>query len=219
MGSSMEILLGTGWLSQQPDAFRDWIAGAGNWRKYQRSELIFSAGDPADGLVGVAEGVVDIFYPASDHKNVILTREGRGFWIGDLALLARKTRLVSVYAGVPTEAFFVPRGAILVALRENPAYWHAFYQLSYENLEISLAILSETLTLPVTVRVARRLRHLSGEDLTIRISQQGLADLLGTTRSHLQRSLGALAQQGLIETGYNEIRIKDLAGLNAAASG
>lgn len=219
MDASMEVLLGTGWLSQQPAPFCDWIVRAGYWRKFKRSELIFGAGDPVDGLIGVVEGAIDIFYPAFDHKNVMLTREGRGFWIGDLALLARKARLVSAYAGVPTEAFFVPRGAILAVLREYPDYWHAFYQLSYENQENALVVLSETLSLPVTVRVARRLRHLSGEDLTVRISQQGLADLLGTTRSHLQRSLAALARQDLIETGYNVIRIKDLAGLNAAASG
>lgn len=213
------LLAETRWLREQPQAFREWIAGAGTWRYFERNQELFSAGDPAQWLTGIVEGAVDIIYPDIDGRSVIVSREGQGFWIGDLAVLARKPRLVSCYAAAHTAAFLVPRTAITDLLRREPAYWHAFYQLAYENQEISLVLLSEALTLPVSVRLARRLRHLAGADMTVRISQQALADLLGTTRTHLQRSLGALAAQGLIETGYSQVRITDLDGLNTVASG
>lgn len=217
MVGQSETLIQSGWLSEQSRAFQQWIIGAGRWRHYSRNEQIFAVGEPADGLIGVAAGAVDIIYPGFQDKSLIVTREGRGFWVGDLAVLARKPRIVSAYAGVPTDVFFVATQAILGILRERPAYWHAFYQLAYDNQVIGLEMLSEALTLPVPARLARRLRHLAGADLTARISQQALADLLGTTRTHLQRSLAVLAEQGLIETGYNQIRIADLAGLNALA--
>lgn len=217
MDSQSESLVQSGWLSEQSQAFQQWIIGAGRWRHYSRNEQMFAAGEPADGLIGVAEGAVDIIYPGFQDKSLIVTREGRGFWVGDLAVLARKPRIISAYAGVPTDVFFVATRAILEILRERPAYWHAFYQMAYENQQTSLSLLAEAMTLPVTVRLARRLRHLAGPDLTVRISQQALADLLGTTRTHLQRSLAALAEQGVIETGYSQIRIADLAGLSALA--
>lgn len=217
MDSQSKALIQSGWLSGQAPDFQQWIIGAGRWRHFTRNDPLYLAGQPADGLIGVVEGAVDIIYPGFLDKSLILTREGQGFWVGDLALLARKPRIVSIYAGGPTDVFFVATSTILEVLREKPAYWHSFYQLAYENQIIGLDLLSEALTLPVPARLARRLRHLAGADMTARISQQALADLLGTTRTHLQRSLAALAEQGLIETGYNQIRIADLEGLNAVA--
>lgn len=218
MDRRTEILTEIGWLSTQSYEFQQWIVDAGSWRRFNRNTEIYAAGEPAEALIGVAEGALDIIFMAQDHKSVILSREGRGFWIGDLAMLAQKARLVSVYAATPTDVFFVRTQTIMAKLQETPEYWHAFYQLSYENLENALVLWSEALALPVTARLARRLRHLADGNLTVHISQQALADLLSTTRTHVQRSLAALAQQGLIETGYNEIRIIDLQGLMAAGA-
>lgn len=219
MNNQSEKLMQSGWLSEQPPEFQEWIIGAGRWRSFGRNEQLFAAGDPADTLIGIAQGALDIVYPAFNDRSLMITREGDGFWIGDLAMLARKQRLVSAYAASDTAACIVPRSVIVTALQENPEFWHAFYQLAYENQQISLALLAEALALPVTARLARRLRHLAGADMTVRISQQALADLLGATRTHLQRSLAALAERGLVETGYGQIRIADLDGLNAVALG
>jgi len=205
----LQTLSKSGWLAEQPEDFCNWIRTAGRWVEFDRNQLIYDIGDGASGLYGIATGSVDITFPVGDSEPVTVTREGCGFWIGDLALLARKNRLVSVRGATMTRAFVVPQAAVFELLAERPEHWHSFYQLSYENFTTALRLLAEVLSLPVKVRLARRLRALAADGSTAAVTQHDLARLLGITRSRLQRALTELTTQGLIETGYNIIRIRD----------
>lgn len=78
--------------------------------------------------------------------------------------------------------------------------------------------LEQLLAGPLDFQIASLLRHVKDEDNVARVSQETIAQLLGTRRPSVARSLSNLEKQGLIEKRYREIHIVDeqrLAALTA----
>jgi CRP/FNR family transcriptional regulator, cyclic AMP receptor protein len=196
-----------GWLAQQPPTFRHWAAGAGRWQRYQDGQVLYDAGDPSNGLYGLAEGAIDITFPLVAEEPVTLHRGEIGFWIGDSGLLAHEPRAVSVHAAAPSRVFFVPGEAVRTLLAEQPECWHAFYLLSHLNAVTAVNLLAEVLALSVTARVARRLLRLAAPNGVVSVTQDDLAKLVGVARATLQRAFEELAQADTIKTGYRSITI------------
>jgi CRP-like cAMP-binding protein len=211
--SDLAPLDAVGWLAQQPSTFRDWAAAAGRWRRYQKGQVLYDAGDASDGLYGLAAGALDITFPLLAEETVTFHRAEIGFWIGESGLLADEPRAVSVHAAAPSRVFFIAGDVVRTMLAERPEHWRAFYLLSHTNAVTAANLLAEALALSVTARVARRLLRLAAPDGVVSTTQDELAKLVGVARATLQRSLEELAKVGAIETGYRSVRIADRAAL------
>lgn len=198
-----------GWLAQQPPAFRDWAVAVGRWRRYQRGQVLYDAGDPSDGLYGLAEGALDITFPLIAEEPVTLHRAEIGFWIGESGLLAHELRAVSIHAAVLSRVFFIPGDPVRVLLAERPEHWRAFYLLSHTNAVTAAHLLAEALALSVPARVARRLLRLGTPNGIVSVTQDDLAKLIGVARATLQRAFDELVKAGAIETGYRSVTIVD----------
>jgi CRP-like cAMP-binding protein len=211
--SELAPLDAVGWLAQQPPAFRNWAAAAGRWRRYQKGQVLYDAGDPSDGLYGLADGALDITFPLVAEEPVTLHRAEVGFWIGDSALLAQEPRAVSVGAAAPSRVFFIAGDRVRSMLAERPEHWRAFYLLSHLNTVTAINLLAEVLALTPTARVARRLLRLAAPDGAVSATQDDMAKLVGVARATLQRTFEELAKMGAIERGYRSVRITDRAAL------
>ena len=207
-----------GWLADQPQALKDWVASVATWRDYRAGQVIYMAHDPADGLHGLARGALDISSPDAGDEQVALSRAEPGFWIGDTGLLSDAPRLVTVTAMTDARLLFVPGPAVVRLLNDQPEMWPCFYRLSNINLATALKLLAEALSCPPRVRIAGNILRLSiGEDDTVVASQADIARLAGVTRATMQRGLSDLIRAGAVETGYRSIRIRDRRALGQAA--
>lgn len=206
-----------GWLAAQPPDFRDWAARAGRWRRYRARQVLYDAGEPADGVYGLAEGALEITLPLVADEPVTIHRAEPGFWIGEAALLAEEERLVSLSAAVASRVFHLPGAAVREAVARQPRYWQAFYHLSYLNSSLAITLLAEALALSPRARLARIILRQAAGDGRVEASQQELARLIGMTRSTLQRSVTELAEAGAIATGYRGLTVIDHAVLDRVA--
>jgi CRP-like cAMP-binding protein len=211
--SDLAPLDAVGWLAQQPPAFLDWAAAVGRWRYYRRGQVLYVAGDPSDGLYGLAEGAFDITFPLVAEEPVTFHRAEIGFWIGESALLAHEPRAVTLHAALPSRVFFIPGDAVRALLAGRPEHWRAFYLLSHINAVTAVNLLAQTLALSVSARVARRLLRLADPSGVVSVTQDDLAKLIGVARATLQRAFDELVKAGAIETGYRSITIADRAAL------
>lgn len=75
--------------------------------------------------------------------------------------------------------------------------------------------LEELLSGPLDYQLASMLLHLADEDQQVHVSQQVIAQLLGSRRQSVARSLANLERRDLIEKQYRRIRILDAPGLRA----
>ncbi len=208
-----------GWLAEQPEDFRAWVASAGSWRTLESGRLLYDAGDDPEGLHGLAEGSLDITFPLVIDEPVSLHRAESGFWLGDLALLAGAPRLVSVRVRRRARILSVPASRMIAHLQAHPEHWRCFYALTYRNMAMALSLLSEALVLTPTARVARRLLLLADADGTVTLTQEELAGLVGVTRATVRRALQLMIEEGAVTTGYGALRIADRAAVQRRAGG
>jgi CRP-like cAMP-binding protein len=218
MSSRIAPLDRVGWLATQPAELRAWVARVGRWRRFEAGQLIYDAGDTADGLYGLAEGALNVTFPFVRDEPVALHRAEVGFWVGDAALLADAPRLVSLSAALPSRVLFVPGHALSDLLARQPAFWRSFYELSHGNFALTLDLLAESLVLSPRARIARQLLRLADGSGVAPVGQEDLARVIGVTRTTLYRAMREFTEAGALATGYRHITILDRAALERAAA-
>jgi CRP-like cAMP-binding protein len=204
-----------GWLAEQPREFQDWAQRHGRWRTFSAGQFIYHAGDPSDGLYGLAEGGLEISFPLLAEEQVTLHRAEIGFWIGDNAELAQTPRVLTIRAVSPSRLMHLPSGAIRDLLAEHPHHWREFYRLNSSNATTAIVLLSEALALTVRARVCRRLLTLADSSRDVSVTQEDLGRLVGAPRTTLRRCLTDLAQRGAVELRYRRVVIVDRAVLSS----
>ncbi len=189
-------------------------------RTYGADEALFVQGDPANGIHAVLDGSVKITVPADDGQEFVIHQEGRGFWIGDLALFATAHRLISVVATRPTETLFLPAPRLERLVQDSPDFVRDFYALSHENMQKALRIVANLAVTGTEKRLVLRLLHLdevtSDAEGWIPVSQEELAAMIAVSAPTLHRALHRLIELDLIEGGYGRLRLKDRRALVAS---
>lgn len=203
------ILAEVGWLASQPADFKVALARAGQWRTFGAGEIVYLAGDEADGLYGLAEGALELQYPLIGEEQVALHRAEPGFWVGEAAILSGRTRIISLGAASDCRVFFVPAAKLRNIVDRDPRYLRAIFEQSHANQTIAVRLLAEALSLTPRARLARLLLRLADDTGAVEGSQEDFARVLGMTRSSVRRAMASLTDIGVIETGYRNHVILD----------
>jgi CRP/FNR family transcriptional regulator, cyclic AMP receptor protein len=123
-----------GWLSDQSAEFRRWASMVGNWQDFVAGQTVYLAGDPSNGLYGLAIGAVELTFPLIADEPTSFYRAEPGFWIGDSAELSDEPRLVTLSASSDCRLLHIPHSAITADLEKNPHHWQSYYRLSHITL-------------------------------------------------------------------------------------
>lgn len=207
------ILARTGWLSRQPAEFQTLVARLGRWRDFKAGEILYQAGDEADWIVGLAEGIFEITFPLVGDEPVVIHRAEPGFWTGEMSVLPGHTRVITTAAATDVRVFVLPAPSLRRMVAEEPRFWPPFYELSLLSSRIAVTLLAEALSLSPRARVARILLRLAGPDGAVQVSQEDLGRLLGMTRSSVRRALASLIEIDAVQSGYGRLSVRDRAAL------
>lgn len=217
MSATLQPLLTTGWLAEEPAPFRDRIVALGRMIRVPRGRTIYATGDQPDAVFGIAAGYADLSLAVADEEEVLIYRAGPGFWIGDSALLARTERGLTVTAVTDCDIFRLPGPAIRAHLSERPEDWPAFFRLNHRNAMLAISVLAEHLSLPPAARFARTMLRIADSGGIVTATQEDLARLSGLSRASFRRAMGRMIAAGVLRTGYGRIIIADRARLTAMA--
>jgi CRP-like cAMP-binding protein len=198
-----------GWLAEQPDDFKSWAASVAQWRDFRAGQLIYLAGDPSDGLYGLASGAVELTFPLVAEEPTSIYRGEIGFWAGDSAELSEEPRLVTLSASTDCRMLHIPHVVIRHHLEEHPHHWTCFYRLSHTNVATAVTLLAECLALSVRARVCRRLLKLTEASAETKLTHDQLAKFLGLARTTVSEELAKLSASGAVDTGYGKLRVLD----------
>ena len=99
LASAIRVLERQGWFAQRSKETRALLGTIARLRTFTKDELVYLVGDLPSGVFGLVSGSLHISFPRNDGEDYALHRAGAGFWMGDLALLSREPRLVTVRAG------------------------------------------------------------------------------------------------------------------------
>lgn len=187
-------------------------------RSYHRGEVIFHQGDPGDTLHLVRSGRVKVVLPAETGDEAVLAILGPGDCFGELALLDGGPRSASVVAMEQVETLVLGRQDFLTFFRSN---MEAAVRLIVNLARIirrSNEEVADLAFLDLPGRLAKKLLDLAeahgqpldggkGIEITVPLTQEELAGMIGATRPSVNKVLGLYEDQGAIQRRGRRIAI------------
>ena len=184
--------------------------------EYRRSETIFSPGDEVDSVLYIQKGGVKLSAVSSAGREVIVAMLGPGDFCGEGGLAGQSVRTATATALTPTTVLVIAKDEMIRVLHTEHALSDRFiaYMLSRNNrIEEDLI---DQLFNSSEKRLARALLLLAryGTENTPRrvvpkLSRAPLADMVGTTRSHVNVYMNKFKRLGFIEDGAAGIMINN----------
>jgi CRP/FNR family cyclic AMP-dependent transcriptional regulator len=196
---------------------KSFLARVGDGRsigKYRRSQIVFSQGGPADAVFYIQKGKVKLTVVSEHGKEAVVAILGTGEFFGEGCLAGQVQRAATVTAMTDSTIARLERAAIVRVIHQEPAFSEMFIaHLLGRTIRVE-ADLVDQLFNSSEKRLARLLLQLANfgkdgrpEPIIAKISQETLAEMIGTTRSRVSffmnkfRKLGLIAYNGGIEGG------------------
>jgi CRP/FNR family transcriptional regulator, cyclic AMP receptor protein len=176
--------------------------------EYRSEQGVFTQGDPADSVFFIVQGKVKIAVTSEQGKEAVIAVLGEGDFFGEGCLTAQPLRLATAIAMSKTTAMRIEKAEMIRVLHDEPAFAEVFTShLLTRNSQVE-ADLVDHLFNSSEKRLARTLLLLANfgkegrpEPITMKISQEMLAEMVGTTRSRVSFFMNRFRKLGFIE--YN----------------
>lgn len=199
-----------------PPALQAQLRQAGHLRQFADGQVVQQRGDEEAGYWLIEAGQVRLgqFGPDGAFNAVTLLSVGESF--GELALIARRGRVVDVLAIGKAQLRFIPAAVFERLLESDPVAMRSFLEVLAQQFHDALDLLIALRRSSGVARLARTLAVLVRDrpaPIRLTIGQQELADLIGTSRLTVNAALGQLERAALVRRGYGWIEVLDPAGL------
>ncbi len=200
------------------------LASAAVPRRYESGEMVFSEGDPCEGLYVVEAGLVKIFKVCASGREQVLTLEGPGASVAELPVFDGGNYPASVSAELPSDLLFIGKKDIRALCLKHPEVALKVLRVVSARLRRLVGIVEELSFTTVHHRLAAYLlrearsqgkRTARGVEFTFTISNQELASRIGTVRELVSRNLSRLQAAKLIKLDGRTVVIPDLEALHA----
>jgi len=181
--------------------------GAGrNVGKYRKGDVVFSQGEIADAVFYIRKGKVKITVVSEQGKEAVVAILGADDFFGEGCLAGQTQRIATVTAMMDSVVARLEKPAIVQAIHDEPAFSEMFIaHLLGRAIRIE-ADLVDQLFNSSEKRLARMLLLLAnfGKDskpelIIAKISQETLAEMIGTTRSRVSFFMNKFRKLGFIQ--------------------
>jgi CRP-like cAMP-binding protein len=176
-------------------------------RKYAKSAVVFSQGDPCTDVFYVQKGSVKLSVLSSTGKEAVVAILGPGDFLGEGCLAGQVRRMATASALSATALLIVEKDHMVEMLHREPALADRFLShMLARNIRIEEDLIDQLFN-SSEKRLARALLLLARygkEDEPVhlpRVSQEMLAEMVGTTRSRVNFFMNKFRSLGFIE--YN----------------
>lgn len=196
----------------------DKISTLGKRKVYEKDSVILMEEEAGTALFVIITGKVKVSRNSTDGREVILSILGESDFFGEMAILDGLNRSASVIAIEESELFIIQRNEFIDLLKAHPEISIALLQeltarLRQADMKIKSLSLkdAEGKVATVLLQIADdigKIKHgiVEIEKLPL---QQDLANMAGTSRETISRTIHSFAKKGLIELEGSKLRILD----------
>ncbi len=186
-------------------------------------ELLFSEGDPCNGLHIIARGRVRIFKTSMSGREQVLAMNTPGESVAELPVFDGGPFPASAAAIEETEIAYISRRDFQAYCMEHPEVALKVLQMVGARLRRLVGIIEELSFTTIRQRLIAMLVKLAqdqgrktdrGIEFLLPASHQELANQLGTVRELISRNLMRLQAEGLLNVEGRQIVVKDIKGLS-----
>ena len=188
------------------------VNGGKSRAKYTPKKIIFRQGDVADSIYFVEKGKVKLTVLSKRGKEAVVALLGEGDFLGEACLAGEIRRMATATPLADCTIVRLNKTSAIQALKEDPEFSEVFlaYLLSrniriQEDLVDQLFNSSEKRLARVLLLLANFGKESQPDRVIAKISQETLAEMIGTTRSRVNyfmnkfRKLGFIKYNGVLE--------------------
>jgi CRP/FNR family transcriptional regulator, cyclic AMP receptor protein len=184
------------------------LAAGGPPRAFKAQQRIFAQGDPADSVFFVRRGKVKLTVSSTSGKEAVIAMLGEGDFFGEGCLAGQPLRMATAIALESSSLVRTSLEDMVAVLHDDPEFGAVFIaHLLARNIRIEEDLVDQLFN-SSEKRLARILLLLANfgkegrpEPVIAKISQETLAEMVGTTRSRVSFFMNKFRRLGFIE--YN----------------
>src|SRR5471030_1357587 len=201
-------------LTFDPKVFLTKVNGGRTISKYGADQVVYEQGVPADSVFYIQKGKAKVTVTSEQGKEAVVAVLGTGDFFGEGCLGGQALRLATVVA--LTECVIVRMGkeSITRVIHEEPTFAELFIaHLLHRNSRVEEDLVDQLFN-SSEKRLARTLLLLANfckttdepDPILAKISQETLAEMIGTTRSRVSHFMNKFRKLGLIDyNGHIEV--------------
>ena len=192
-------------------------------RRVAAKEVLFRKGDPGNQLYGVMSGRLKVMATGKDGKELVFGVMGAGEVIGEIAIVDSEPRSATVVALEASELLTLHRRELLPFLERHPKVAIQLAAVLARRVRRLSAYAEDSIFLPLPARMAKTLLALAASygaagtsgPIDIRLAQQDLADMVGTTRESVNKQLRAWEEEAIVQLRRARVIVVDRAALES----
>jgi CRP/FNR family cyclic AMP-dependent transcriptional regulator len=185
------------------------LSEAGNARTisdYRANEVVYSQGDPADSIFYIQDGTTKVTVYSERGKEAIVWLPGAGDFFGEGCLAGQVLRQATVSTRTECVIVRLAKARVIRVIREEPAFAELFMShLLARNVRVEEDLVDQLFN-SSEKRLARVLLSLANfdkegrlESIPVKISQEMLAEMIGTTRARVNFFMNKFRKLGFID--------------------
>ncbi len=190
---------------------KSFLAKVGEGRtigRYRKDQIVFSQGDPADAVFYIQRGKAKVTVVSAQGKEAVVAMLGTDEFFGEACLAGQAQRIATVAAVAESVIMRLEKAAVVRVIQQEPAFSEMFIaHLLGRTIRVE-ADLVDQLFNSSEKRLARLLLLLANfgkegkpEPVIAKISQETLAEMIGTTRSRVSFFMNKFRRLGFVH--YN----------------
>src|SRR3984893_671418 len=195
-------------LSFDPKSFLAKVGEGRSIDTYRKDQIVFPQGDPADAVFYIQKGKVKVTVVSEQGKEAVVAIPGTNEFFGEGCLAGQAKRIATVTTMTESVIARLEKAAILRVIHQEPAFAELFIaHLLGRTIRVE-ADLVDQLFNSSEKRLARLLLLLANfgtednpDPMIAKISQETLAEMIGTTRSRVSFFMNKFRKLGFIH--YN----------------
>jgi CRP-like cAMP-binding protein len=176
---------------------------------YVPDQVIFSQGDPSTDVHYIQSGVIKLSVLSSKGKEAVVAMLTPGDFFGEGALAGQTVRIATATAIQASRVLTIKREAMAKLLHDEPAFSDRFIaHMLARNVRVEADLVDQLFNssekrLARTLLLMARYGALHPQRAVPPVSQETLAEIVGTTRSRVNFFMNKFRKLGLIE--YNGV--------------
>jgi CRP/FNR family transcriptional regulator, cyclic AMP receptor protein len=180
---------------------------------HSNKEVIFAQGDDADAVFYIRKGKVKVSVISKEGKEAVVALLGADEFVGEGCLNGQTRRLATASAMTECETMRVEKTEMERVIKDEPAFSQMFVaHILARNARVEEDLVDQLFN-STEKRLARMLLLLANfgkqgqaEPILAKISQETLAEMIGTTRSRVSYFMNKFRQLGFIDyNGHLEV--------------
>lgn len=217
----VDTLRGVPLFSQLREDDIERIAQVARERPYPKNSVIVFEDDPGDALYIVTTGQVKVVLVGEDGREVILSTMSNNEFFGEMSLIDDEPRSATVIAMEDSNLLVVRREDFHRQLEGSPRIAIGLLRALCKRLRAADNKIGGLVLLDVPGRVAKLLLEMAdendGQHITRKITHHMIAQMIGSSRETVSRTMRSLSDQGLIQVTRKAIIVQDRSALKTAA--